>query len=353
MASVGKGIAAVTVFCLMISVAIAQDARQIARKTFPAVVLLVMEDANGQPASLGSGFFVSDQVVATNMHVIEGAARGYAKLVGQGPKYDVAGTVGLDGVADLALLKISGVQAPPLQLGESKQVAVGDQIYVVGNPQGLEGTFSQGIVSGIRTFDSDSLLQITAPISPGSSGGPVLDSRGDVIGIAVATFKGGQNLNFAIPVSYLKSLLSRSATTPTRALSAPDTSSRSRSILADLGGRSTEGVIGGQFLWSSDNPYGAGEFSFTLENRLREPVKNIYALVIFHAVDGRPLDVKIIHVDDVIPGGLGKRISGYQCTVDLSVKRMTTRHTGYFGLDFELVPSTKIEFRILNFDIAE
>jgi S1-C subfamily serine protease len=306
-----------------------------------------MEDGNGQPVSLGSGFFVSGQIVATNMHVIEGAARGYAKLIAQGPKYDIAGTVGLDTAADLALLEISGVQAPALQLGDSKQVAVGDQVYVVGNPEGLEGTFSQGIVSGIRTFDSDSILQITAPISPGSSGGPVLDSVGNVIGIAVATFKSGQNLNFAVPVSYLKSLLSKSGSAPTRALAAKKIDT-SRSILSDLGGTSTEGVIGGKFLWHGDNA-GDSAFSFTLENRLREPVKNIYALVIFHAVDGSPLDVQVIHANDMIPGGLGKRISS---NVDISVRRMTTKTTGG-GFFFELVPTTRVDFRILNFDIVQ
>ena len=68
-----------------------------------------------------------------------------------------------------------------------------------GNPQGLEGTFSQGIVSSIRVLGADKILQITAPISPGSSGGPVLNEKGQVIGVSVATFRGGQNLNFAIP----------------------------------------------------------------------------------------------------------------------------------------------------------
>jgi len=86
-------------------------------------------------------------------------------------------------------------------------VAVGDEVFVVGNPYGLEGTLSQGIMSGLRSVGPDSLLQITAPISPGSSGGQVLNSQGEVIGVAVATLTDGQNLNFAIPVSYLKAFL--------------------------------------------------------------------------------------------------------------------------------------------------
>jgi hypothetical protein len=84
---------------------------------------------------------------------------------------------------------------------------VGDTVFVVGNPLGLEGTFSTGIISGVRHIDDDSILQMTAPISPGSSGGPVMDSSGVVIGIAEATFTSGQNLNFAVPGYYLSKLL--------------------------------------------------------------------------------------------------------------------------------------------------
>ncbi|GAG54367.1 unnamed protein product, partial [marine sediment metagenome] len=119
-----------------------------------------------------------------------------------------AGLVSADYQRDLTLLKITGVITSPLIiLGDINQVAVGEEVYAVGNPQGLEGTFSQGIVSSIRQIGSDMLFQITAPISPGSSGGPVLNTQGKVIGIAVATFSGGQNLNFAIPASYLVPLL--------------------------------------------------------------------------------------------------------------------------------------------------
>jgi S1-C subfamily serine protease len=169
--------------------------------------LLATEDANGQALSLGSGFVVGEGIIATNLHVIEGANSGYAKLVGQKDKLDISGIIGIDRTHDLVLLSVKEARAPALPFGESGAVAVGDGVFVVGNPYGLEGTFSEGIVSGLRSLGRDSLLQITAPISPGSSGGPVLNSRGEVIGVAVATFKDGQNLNFAIPVSYLKALL--------------------------------------------------------------------------------------------------------------------------------------------------
>lgn len=187
----------------------AQTAQEIAKKAFGSTVLLVMEDANGQPLSLGSGFIVRDGQIASNRHVIEGAARGYAKQVGQKTKHDIEGIVAVDPERDLVVLKISGAGAIALTLGSSDAVQVGESVYAVGNPQGLEGTFSQGIVSSIREVGTDKLLQITAPISPGSSGGPVLNSKGEVIGVSVATFRGGQNLNFAIPSVYLRACSKR------------------------------------------------------------------------------------------------------------------------------------------------
>jgi len=187
----------------------AQSARDVARRSFSSVVLITTQDVNRQPLALGSGFFVADGVVATNLHVIGGAGSATARVVGQERTLHVTGIVGMDTLRDLALLRIEGASGQPLVLGDSRAASVGDVVYVVGNPEGLEGTFSQGIVSGIRRISSDTLLQITAPISPGSSGGPVLDAHGDVIGVAVASFKEGQNLNFAVPTAYVVSLMRR------------------------------------------------------------------------------------------------------------------------------------------------
>ncbi|MCX5772038.1 MAG: trypsin-like peptidase domain-containing protein [Candidatus Hydrogenedentes bacterium] len=184
-------------------------AREIAKRVSPSVVLLVMEDSNGQPLAMGSGFVIKDGIVATNLHVVEGASRGYAKLADWTDKFIVSGTVATDAAQDIVLLAVENLKAPALTLGDSKQVAVGDAVYAVGNPRGLEGTFSAGIISSIRKVGDDTLLQITAPISPGSSGGPVVNSKGEVIGIAVGTIEGGQNLNFVIPSVFLSALISQ------------------------------------------------------------------------------------------------------------------------------------------------
>lgn len=264
----------------------AQSARDIAQRTFPSVVLLLMEDAQGQPNSLGSGFFVRPNVVATNLHVVRGTTRGTARIVGSSQRLSISGIVALDSVADLALLQVSGATAPALSLGDSRGLAVGDVVYAVGNPEGLEGTFSQGIVSGIRRIRSDTLLQITAPISPGSSGGPILDSSGAVVGVAVATFTEGQNLNFAVPSAALSLLLERVG--PAQSLSSAPAARSPGTYQSELGPPATEGVV---ISHVSSEDYGPDrKVTFTIQNRLAVPVGGIDLLIILYDHDGNPID---------------------------------------------------------------
>lgn len=299
-----------------------------------------MEDANGQPLSLGSGFFVRGGEIASNLHVVEGAARGYAKLVGQKTKYDIEGVTEVDAKRDLVVLKVSASGAPPVSLGNSDAVQVGEPVYAVGNPQGLEGTFSQGIVSSIREVGTDKLLQITAPISPGSSGGPVLNTKGEVIGVSVATFRGGQNLNFAIPSGYLSALLGEAG--PAKPLAEAKPAKAQHSILADLDGRSSDGVIADQLIW--DLPAAQiGYYTLSFRNKLRENVKNVFCLVVFYDPKGNPIDVDVVRYGDVIPAGLAKRVNS---RVDGSVQKLTTDYGAKS-------PKTRVEFRILDFEVAE
>ena len=145
-----------------------------------------MQDKNGQPTALGSGFVLRDGLVITNRHVIAGAAGGYSKLVRKSAKYRITGTVAVDDAHDLAIVEVDGLRAPAVAVGDSNQIAVGDEVYAIENPQGLEWAFSQGTVSAVRRVETGTILQITAPISPGSSGGPILNSSGKVVGVAVA-----------------------------------------------------------------------------------------------------------------------------------------------------------------------
>src|SRR5207248_758187 len=111
----------------------------------------------------------------------------------------------LDSAHDLAILKAEGLNAPALPLSDAQNLSIGDKVYAAGNPKGLEGTFSDGIISSLRY--SVGRIQFTAAISPGSSGGPVVDEYGHVIGVTVSYLEGGQNLNFAVPTIFLKTLI--------------------------------------------------------------------------------------------------------------------------------------------------
>jgi S1-C subfamily serine protease len=261
----------------------AQTPQQIAQKLFPKTLVLVLEGSDGQPSSLGSGFVIGPGVVATNRHVIEGAVRGFGKYVGTTQRLEIEGILAESAEHDLALIKIPAASISPVDLGNSDAIEIGETVYAIGSPVGLEGTFSNGIVSGFRNVGGQRLIQITAPISPGSSGGPVANSKGDVIGVAVATLKDGQNLNFAVPSSYLAQLSTKATTIRPLAIAKRD-AGKARSIGAPI----TEGVIAHSFSWSTGIGL-YGYFTLSLVNKLRDPVGKVTCLVVFYNKEGLPL----------------------------------------------------------------
>lgn len=344
-----------------------QSAQDIARKAFYSVVLLEMTDSSGQPLSLGSGFFISDNVIATNAHVIEGASGGTAKLVENSHAMQILGTVAIDRHADLALLKVDK-SAPALNLSQNPSLNVGDKVYVVGNPLGLEGTFSEGIISAIRHLDADSMLQMTAPISPGSSGGPVMDAVGNVIGIAEATFKDGQNLNLAVPVAYLSSLWA--STSPHLAvapLARQPSIASSPSVVDRIGTRIESGVTATNFeLKYSKVGYGGDKAGFELRinNKLPVAISDIKLRMIYRDASGIIMDFEDFTYYQSIPPGLTKTV-----TVDKSEEAL--RAAQYYDIrivDGSMLPpptgdnfynynvkrmEPRVEVRVLGFDIKE
>ena len=181
------------------------------------ICVIAVFDAQNQPIRLGSGFPVgTNGEICTNFHVIQGAGKAIVKFVNSEKNYEVKGVSYFDETIDLAILKISK-NTTSLNMGNDLLAEIGDRIYAFGNPEGLEGTVSEGtvsegIISGFRRIKDDfRLIQITAPISPGSSGGPIVNFEGNVIGISSASIISGQNLNFAIPVTDLKTLLKKPA----------------------------------------------------------------------------------------------------------------------------------------------
>lgn len=179
----------------------------VARRTLPSVVFIVTRNATDEPVASGSGFFVRPGIIVTNWHLVKNVSKVSFALIGKKEWFSGA-IVASDKENDLALIRVvDDVNAPSLPLGDGSAVAIGERVYAVGNPEGFEGTFSEGIISGIRVLNNRRLMQFTAPVSHGSSGGPLISAKGEVVGITVATYSDGQNLNFAIPVGYLKSVI--------------------------------------------------------------------------------------------------------------------------------------------------
>ncbi|HEX3249464.1 MAG TPA: trypsin-like peptidase domain-containing protein [Pyrinomonadaceae bacterium] len=171
------------------------------RRIKPSAVAIETYDSHGEKLSRGSGFFVESDRIVTNRHVIEGAYRAEVHS-STGTVYPVKGVLAVDAEGDLALLKIDvplnqQIRALPLDKTSPQE---GESVVVIGNPLGLEGSVTNGIVSAVRDIPTfGRIIQITAPISAGSSGSPVVNMQGQVIGIATLQITGGQSVNFAIP----------------------------------------------------------------------------------------------------------------------------------------------------------
>jgi TPR repeat protein len=184
---------------------------EVVRHSRTAVVQIVASDKAGTEISLGTGFLVSPEgKIVTNYHVVRGAFSAVANFA-DGSRVPVEGALAVDSINDLALLKVSRGKTSYLKPASTPDLHVGDHVIAIGNPLGLEGTVSDGIVSALRKEpDGRHWIQTTAPISPGNSGGPLLDMSGTVVGVLTRQFIGGQNLNFAVPAESVTILLSMS-----------------------------------------------------------------------------------------------------------------------------------------------
>ena len=317
--------------------------REITHKALNSTVLLIAYDAKNTAIGAGSGFVVHGTQIVSNFHVVENAAKACAKLVGQDTFFNIKGIVAIDRENDLVLLDVlDDFEAPPLELADSETVQVSDPVYAVGNPQGfLEGTVSQGIISGFpELYPGAKHIQMTAPISKGSSGGPVLNDEGAVVGISVGSLGKGQLLNFAIPSNCLETLLTEerpanpllkavttekltweesetyhwiSRTDPNHGSSSlPRFSTRTNDIHVDP-------------LWGFRHSY-----RFTLRNQCLEDIRNIRCYVTFFDA----MDTKIYRDDVIFPG-----------TLPAGAAKLIN-----FDVDASVSRSTRYEINIVSFD---
>jgi len=213
------------------------DLRALAKQARPAVYLLAIQDDDGEMRGSGTGFLVSsDGLLVTNHHVIAGAKQIIAKAE-NGGLFPVLRVVAADPGNDLALLQLEAKDLPCLTLAPAGSAEAGTRIAVIGSPLGLEGTLTEGIVSARRKLPGQKreVLQISAAISPGSSGSPVLDPQGRVVGVASFLLAEGQSLHFATPAEKLQALIRKSGHTPSLAMPVSSSSTTARTYTVRSG----------------------------------------------------------------------------------------------------------------------
>jgi hypothetical protein len=335
---------------LNVSLVNAQTVSEIAKNTLKETVSIYMLDNSMQVKSMGSGFIISNGLIVTNFHVIEGAYKGYIKTNDSDKKIDIDGFVALDRANDIALLQVSKVNLTGIRVSERRPL-IGDKIFVAGNPQGLTGTFSDGIVSSVRTIEEKNLIQITAPISPGSSGGPVVNDNGELIGVAVGAYTNGQNLNFAIPVDIVQNLLLLPKNlTKISTLYTSTTKSLNQSSV------NVQGIELRNIIWSDDEYAHDSNYEqlieFSIKNNTENYVGKVHLIMLVYDKTRTMVDFfeaifeKDLHYDDIIiPPNMAKT---YNAT-----KSIETKYGKYDGPPFRKRKGYYYELRILDYEVTK
>lgn len=186
----------------------ALNSGEIYNKSIDSVVTVVSLDKNNNIIMTGTGFFAKHKnLIATNHHVIKNTH--HIKIITSDDKeHDIFDVCIENASNDIAILR-SITERPPLSLSINTP-KIGDEIISIGSPMGLSGSLSTGVIGAVRNNDGREYYQITSPISPGSSGGPVIDKNGIILGMTTFYIKGAQNLNFAIPASQISTYLDTS-----------------------------------------------------------------------------------------------------------------------------------------------
>ena len=319
-------------FLVSVTQAVAIDVKSVFEATRPSVLLIVAYDENDQPTGMGSGFFFGDtKTIATNLHVVQNAAKLAIKL-SSGETGWIDTVLGVDAERDLALLQ-SNVTGTPIKAA-GRLPDIGEDILAIGNPSGLEGTVSTGIISGIRTEDGSQYFQITAPISPGSSGGPIIDEHNEVLGVSTFYLDGAQSLNFAMPAAYLTKLYSKKSEATLAALKSSTNSALKR-------------VEGNVKIMFAEMKYYPGNFSdlmLSVVNKSGNLIKNIKIVVNYFGSDKEtPIHHSLHNLKEEVPPNLSLRL-----------KRKVQNASEYWTpivtiLDYELV-SGGSSGQLLKFD---
>jgi hypothetical protein len=182
------------------------NASQIFSNASPSVVVIFAGTQDGEKQVLGSGFIVEENRIVTNHHVIEGMTQAYA-LFSDGKVQPVSEVISDSAELDLIILSVITGQRRVLSLGDELSLREGDAVYALGAPKGLELSFTNGIVSSFRNTSTQFLIQTTAPIAPGSSGGPLLDSFGHAVGVTTSRITDAPGIYFSVGIGDVRRLL--------------------------------------------------------------------------------------------------------------------------------------------------
>ena len=287
----------------------------------------------------GSGFVVRPTgEIVTNYHVIEGARSAIVKFPTMEEKFTVGEIVHLDPVHDLAVIRIN-FKANPLYVGYDERVQVADKIMVVGNPGGFSAKVSTGIIGGLWKMKNGSrMMHITAPVSPGSSGGPVINEQGELIGVASSGLLGKWNLNLAIPASTLKRLMmQRRLGIPFGTQEIPERKQR-----AELQGKMETSPINIVNFASYSN-----KVAFSIQNKTRHDIRKVEFLVVWYH-KGKKVHHNAIPIKDRIPASQTKKIESTASGVAIGSDGSGNLQYSYDVriLDYEILPTSKV----LEFD---
>ena len=299
------------------------NASDIYSKSKDKVALLICYDQSGIPTSQGTGFFISKDSLITNYHVIEGAYSVEYKLIGEDNFERGSEIISASQKHDIAIIK-TNKKHDFFKYDPSNAEIIGSKIYTIGNPRGLEGTISEGIISAKREEDYD-LIQITAPISPGNSGGPLINEKGSVIGISTFTITNSQNLNFAVPIKYINECSKYTYY---------EKAQTSRKLLD----KTAVSISSFKKEWTQ-------YFEFiSFKNHTSNFIKSITGVIIYKDLKGEIFDYRIINENLLIPPNLAKQAKIRSFDQDMNY---------VYVKDAQYTQGTKfkIEFRLLSYEI--
>jgi len=306
----------------------AQDISSIYRNSKGSIVLIVAYDNTGNPLGMGTGFYFKKNLLATNYHVVDGASSFLVKNIGTGQQFKASRVRSYSEKLDIALMEVAE-PSQPLKISQKKKQNIGDKVVVIGNPRGLEGSVSTGIISGIRPVSDFNVYQLRAPISPGSSGGPVFNVDGEVLGIATFTIRESQNLNFAMPASLLTAL---------------EKQKMKWEPAKNIESVYKKGNAGIKMVLFVKNGSEFNE-SISLKNKTQNTIKDLTFILFYKTMDGEIFNYRVITFDEVLSPGFAKMKTIRSFDQEQNFK--------YYKSDGYNYPKFDVELRVLSYDIIE